>query len=64
MKHKQAVKIAIKCMEWRQQVIAFDANIYKKSESGWDTPTARNAAKEYDSIEKAKGVLTQQPLEI
>lgn len=49
-------------MERRQQVIAFDANIFKAFKGGWDTPTARNAAKEYDRIETAKEVLKQARL--
>ena len=62
MKHSTAVKIAIDCMSRRQQVFAFDANIFKSFKDGWDTPTARNAAKEYDRIEEAKAVLAQEKL--
>ena len=50
MKHSQAVKVAI------------DANLHKKLTVG--NPSAVRAAKEYDRIEKAIAVLSQQPLEI
>jgi len=62
MKHSQAVKVAIDCMKRRKQQIAFDANLHKILKVG--TPSAVRAAKEYDRIEKAIAVLSQQSLEI
>ena len=62
MKHSAAVKVAIDCMNRRKQRIAFDANLHKRLKA--DHPSAVRAAKEYDRIEKAIAVLSQQPMEI
>lgn len=62
MKYKTAVNIAIDCMRRRQRYYAFDANLQKKLNVG--TPHAVRAAKEYDKIEQAIAVLSQQPMEI
>jgi hypothetical protein len=62
MKHSTAVNIAIDCMNRRKAQIAFDANLHKLLKVG--TPSAVRAAKEYDRINQAIAVLSQQPLEI
>ena len=59
MKHSQAVKVAIDCMERRRQQFAFDANLHKIYKS--DSPYAVRAAKQYDKITEAIAVLSQQP---
>jgi hypothetical protein len=49
-------------MNRRKAQIAFDANLHKLLKVG--TPSAVRAAKEYDRINQAIAVLSQQPLEI
>lgn len=53
----QAIKIAIRALEYKRQKIAFDANIHKNF--GYISPCAMNAAKEYDEINQAIEILEE-----
>lgn len=61
---KQAIKLAIKCIDAQAQHLAFDANLYCFGEHEQNIPHIAKAHKTYTQYKEAKQLLTDLSKEI